>query len=206
MYYQYFRAKYPLAIVAIALEVLGKGLLIGYDIGCSFNTTLDHSSLGPKARDLNCRCCVNAFHGYSHNFSCQSRNHPNIIHGMGLEDLEGMERIFSGSNQLASVTRYASAYRRRLYIDMYFRQWDEDRYVNLATWLTNNYLQALNIIHENQFALEDAMQSLGILGTGQLDEWQKEQVEFFEKLGQEPEWNLHAMAYVERLQELQNLQ
>ena len=117
-----------------------------------------------------------------------------------------MERIFSGSNQLASITRYASAYRRRLYIDMYFRQWDEDRYLNLATWLTNNYVQALNIIHENEVALEDAMQSLEISGTGQLDEWQLEQVEFFEKLGQEPEWNVHAMAYVERLQELQDLQ
>jgi hypothetical protein len=193
-------------MTAHALNLFGEDLLIGYDIGCSFSVTLGNSSLGPKARDLRSRCCVNAFHGYSHNFACQSKNHPNIIQGMGLEDLEGMERIFSSSNQLASITRYASAYRRRLFIDMFFRQWDEDRYLNLATWITNNYIQALDIINENEVALEDAMESLGIGGTAQLDEWQREQVEFFETIGLEPEWNVHAMAYVERLQELQDLQ
>lgn len=193
-------------MTAHALDLFGEDLLIGYDIGCSFSATLGNSSLGPKAHDLRSRCCVNAFHGYSHNFACQSKNHPNIIQGMGLEDLEGMERIFSSSNQLASITRYASAYRRRLFIDMFFRQWDEDRYLNLVTWITNNYIQALNIINENEVALEDAMESLGIDGTAQLDEWQREQVEFFETIGLEPEWNVHAMAYVERLQELQDLQ
>ena len=89
---------------------------------------------------------------------------------------------------------------------MYFRQWDEDRYLNLATWITNNYIQALNIINENEVVLEDTLHSLGIAGTAQLDEWQREQVQFFETLGLEPEWNVHAMAYVEHLQEFHDLQ
>ena len=38
---------------------------------------------------------------------------------MGLEDLEGMEQIFSGSNQLATVVRYATGYQRRLFIDLH---------------------------------------------------------------------------------------
>jgi hypothetical protein len=201
-----FSAKYPLATISRLLEVFGEDLLVGYDIGCSFGSTLASSSLGSQARDLKLRCCVNAFHGYSHNFACQSKNHPNIIEGIGLEDIEGMERIFSGSNQLASITRYSSAFRRRLFIDLYFRQWDEDRYLNLATWITNNYIQALNIISENEVVLEDTLHSLGIAGTAQLDEWQREQVQFFETLGVEPEWNVHAMAYVEHLQELHDLQ
>jgi hypothetical protein len=53
---------------------------------------------------------------------------------------------------------------------MYFCQWDKDRYLNLATQLTNNYIQALNIIHENEVVLEYMLHSLGIVGTAQLDE------------------------------------
>ena len=82
---------------------------------------------------------------------------------MGLEDLEGMEWIFSGSNQLASVVRYASAYRRRQF---------------MVTWLYNNYVQATKIIDEKTLALEHAMQSLGIAGTEELDRWQAEELEY----------------------------
>ena len=106
----YFRAKYPLTIVAHALPILGPRLLVGFDIGCSFLATLDSSSLSNEFQGTSSRCCVNTFHGYSHNYSCQVRNHLNNIEGMGLEDLEGMERIFSGSNQLATMIQYATAY------------------------------------------------------------------------------------------------
>ena len=93
------RAKYPLAIFARALHVLGPRLLMGYDIGCVFQKTISSSSLGPQFAESKSRCCVNAFHGYSHNFACQTRNHPNVIDGVGIEDLETMERIYSSSNQ-----------------------------------------------------------------------------------------------------------
>ena len=199
------RAKYPLAIVARALQALGPRLLAGFDIGCSFSATLDSSSLGEEFKLSSSRCCVNAFHGYSHNYSCQARNHPNNIEGMGLEDLEGMERIFSGSNQLATVIRYATAYRRRLFIDLYLRQWDTDKYENLATWLYNNYLQATKIIEEESFALEHAMESLGIAGTQELDRWQAEELEYLQTLGKEYDYDVMAVAYVERLQELDDI-
>jgi hypothetical protein len=45
---------------------------------------------------------------------------------MGLEDLETLERVFSSSNQLAAVTRYMSKYCRRVFIDLFFKQWDAD--------------------------------------------------------------------------------
>ena len=202
---QYSRAKYPLAIVAAALAILGPRLLIGFDIGCSFSATLDSSSLGEQFKASLSRCCVNTFHGYSHNYSCQARNHPNNIEGIGLEDLEGMEQIFSGSNQLASVVRYATAYRRRQFIDLYLQQWDADKYENLATWLYNNYVQASKIIDEETLALEHAMQSLGISGTEELDRWQAEELQYLQTLGKEDEYDVMAVAYVERLQELDEI-
>ena len=42
------RAKYPLAMVSKALEVLGPRWLMAYDIGRSFDGTTRNSSLGPE--------------------------------------------------------------------------------------------------------------------------------------------------------------
>src|ERR1700679_1247091 len=105
------RAKYPLSIVAKAMDTFGSNILVGYDIGCVFGGTILSSSLGTRFQESGSRTCVNAFHGYSHNYQCQLKNHPNNIAGMGLEDLETLERVFSSSNALAAVTRYSSAYR-----------------------------------------------------------------------------------------------
>lgn len=195
------RAKYPLAITSRALRILGPRLLQGYDIGCVFQKTITSSSLGPLFTESQSRCCVNAFHGYSHNFSCQTRNHPNVIEGTGLEDLETMERVFSSSNAVAVVTRYASAFRRRVFIDMFFQQWDDDKYQNLGLMLLNNYKQALLIISDDGLAVEEATRSLGIQ-LADLETWHREQTEFFETIGEESSWDVHAVAYVELLQEL----
>ena len=81
---------------------------------------------------------------------------------MGLEDLETLERVFGSSNALASITQHASTYRRGLYIEMHFKQWNEDKYLNLATMLTNNYRQALEIIKTDGPAVEQAKLLLGV--------------------------------------------
>ncbi|KAI0753042.1 hypothetical protein C8Q80DRAFT_1342386 [Daedaleopsis nitida] len=170
-------AKFPLAITSQLIEVIQTSIMLGFDIGCTFKITLKNSSLGTAFEALGGRVCVNAFHGYSHSYPCQLHNHPNVIPGMGLEDLETLERVFSASNQLASVTRYASAYRRSLLIHTYFRQWDEDKYTNQGLFLYNNCAQALDIIKTKRPVLEE---SLAL--------WTP--------------WDLHAVAYVEALQEL----
>lgn len=195
-----------MAITARALQVFGQGLIEGYDIGCTFQKTIASSSLGDIAKAMGLRCCVNAFHGYSHNQVCQTINHPNIIEGTGIEDFETMERIFGGSNLLAPVTWYATAYRRRVLIDQYFRQWDEEKYLNLGLWLYKNYVQSLKIIREEGFALEEGMKALNIQSVEQLDEWHKTQVSYFAQLGKEPEWDVHAVAYVERLKEMREIE
>lgn len=97
-------------MVAKAMDTFGPNLLIGYNIRCVFGGTILSSSLGTRFQESGSRTCVNAFHGYSHNYQCQCKNHPNNIAGMGLEDLETLERIFNSSNALAVVTQWALAY------------------------------------------------------------------------------------------------
>jgi hypothetical protein len=191
-------------MAAKALEVFPPGWVLGYDIGCSFGVTVANSSLGVKFKEQKARCCVNAFHGYSHNFNCQVHHHPNSIKGMGLEDLETMERIFSASNQLAGVTRHMTRYRRRVFIDLFFRQWDAEKYENLGTMLLNNYQQALRILEHDVPALAHAKQHFNIQEED-LEAWHQEEVQYFSTLGQEPEEDVHKLAYVELLQELREI-
>ena len=113
-----------------------------------------------------------------------------------------MERIFSASNALASVTRYASPYRRRLFIDAFFRQWDEDKYENLGTFILSNYRQASATLDQDIPALKDAMAKFK-LTDADLDNWENEEANFFTQLGTEPETNTLQVEYVELLQTLQ---
>lgn len=196
-----YRAKLPLAIVDRILTVIAKRILLGFDIGCTFKITLANSSLGPAFQTLGCRVCVNAFHGYSHNYQCQLQNHPNVIPAMGLEDLETMERVFSASNHLAPVTRYASAYRRRALIDMFFCHWDAEKYTNIGLMLYNNYIQALEIIRSKKPILEESLSLLQISGED-LKKLEAEEHEYFANLRDESPWDVHAVAYVETLQDL----
>ena len=51
------------------------------------------------------------------------------IEGIGKEDLEGCERVFSASNMLASTTRLCTAFHRVQDIEEHFLFWDEDKHV-----------------------------------------------------------------------------
>ncbi|KAJ3831878.1 hypothetical protein F5878DRAFT_654758 [Lentinula raphanica] len=197
-------AKYPLAMVGKALKTFGPKRVMGYDIGCTFGGTIVSSSLGEEFKAQDCRTCVNAFHGYSHNALCQQSNHPVNITGMGLEDLETLERLFSSSNQLAAVTRYATPFRRRVFIDMFLQQWDRDKYQNLATMLHNNITQALKIIETDGQALSADLEAKG-LNVEDLEAYFQDEFNHTQELGKETEADLHAVAYVELLQEYRDL-
>jgi hypothetical protein len=122
-----------LAIVAKLLDVFGRDLALGYDIGCRFKTTLANSPLGNKARENNHRCLVGAFHGHAHNRLCQSQFLATYVKGLGLEDLEGCERFFSKSNALAGSTRYSSTFHRRQAIAEFALYCDKfETYQNLS--------------------------------------------------------------------------
>ncbi|KAI0739797.1 hypothetical protein C8Q80DRAFT_1222084 [Daedaleopsis nitida] len=194
-------AKYGIAVVAKILCMIRCKVLLGYNIGCAFEETVKRSSLGPEFVASGSRFCVNAFHGYSHSYQCQVQHHPNSITGIGIEDLETMERIFSGSNKLAPVTRYASAYCRHLLIDLYYRQWDHEKYSNIGLMLHNNYRQALDIIKQAP-VLETMLNELGMT-LEQMRTFEGEEREYFVNLRDEDPANLHAIVYVEALQKLE---
>ena len=196
-----FRAKYPLAVLSKILEELPPSSCSGFDIACSFAPTIDASSLSARFKETCTKLCVNAFHSYAHSYLCQIKNHPLFIPGTGLEDFETMERIFSSSNQLASVTRYASSFRCQLFIETFFRQWDQEKGTNVGTFILRNYIQALDIIKRNSAALEETLRSLNVTHQ-MLDDWEKEEQLYFNTLGQKNPWDTHAVAYVELLREL----
>ncbi|KAH9850543.1 hypothetical protein C2E23DRAFT_869967 [Lenzites betulinus] len=196
--------KYPLSMVSKMLEVLDTPTLGGFDISCTFEGTIKSSSLGPAFQRSGSRICINAFHGYSHNYQCQLCNHPNIFPGIGLEDLEVIECIFSTSNHLASIVRYASAYCRRVLIDAFYCHWDNEKYQNLRVMLLNNYCQALEIIHGSTPELANALASLE-LTVDDLKSYRQDELKYFSQLGEELPEDLHAIAYVEMLQEINGL-
>ncbi|KAI0782170.1 hypothetical protein C8Q75DRAFT_795935 [Abortiporus biennis] len=198
-------AKYPLSFLSKVLDTLKPGSLGGYDIGCSFLSTVKNSSLGSLFKQTDSSLCVNAFHGYTHNYICQLAHHPNVTKGIGLEDLETMERIFSSSNQLASIIRYASSYRRRLLIRAYFEQWDWEKYGQSANFIYNNLCQAFKIIEEDTITLEETKSSLNITDAD-IEQWEQNEKSFFSALGKEDPADVWAITYVESLQELYKLQ
>ncbi|KAI0707556.1 hypothetical protein C8T65DRAFT_576556 [Cerioporus squamosus] len=194
-------AKYGIAMTAKVLRELKGKNMHGYDIGCEFLFTILRSSLGEEFRASGSSFCVNSFHGYSHSYKCQVKFHPLRILGMGLEDLETMERTFSGSNELASVTRYASPYRRRMLIALYFEHWDDEKYANLGQMLYNNYRQALEIIKEKTPVMQEALQALA-LTEEDVRRFEAEETEYFSNLRDEDPEDLRDILYVEALREL----
>lgn len=97
-----------------------------------------------------------------------------------------------------------SAYRRRLYIEAYFQQWDEDKYLNTGTFILNNYRQALGILEHDAHALREVMVFLEI-SEEQMVEWEKEELTFFATLGEGEPYDIRKVAYVELLQEYRDL-
>ncbi|TFY56324.1 hypothetical protein EVJ58_g7712 [Rhodofomes roseus] len=108
------------------------------------------------------------------------------------------------SNHLASITCYASAYSRWLLIDEYFSQWDDDKYATLSKNIYDNFRQACDIINTETPALSKAMTTLGI-NSEDLKQWYEEERHYFKNIGKETPWDVHAMAYVEALKQLQDL-
>ncbi|KZT63507.1 hypothetical protein DAEQUDRAFT_680262, partial [Daedalea quercina L-15889] len=89
--------KYPLAIILKLIEVYGNDIKLGYDIACSFAKMVSKSSLHEQVQAARFSGVVAAFHGYSHNRGCQLDWHPLYMEGVGKEDFEGCERLFSES-------------------------------------------------------------------------------------------------------------
>ncbi|PSS29557.1 hypothetical protein PHLCEN_2v2956 [Hermanssonia centrifuga] len=193
-------AKYPLAVIHHLLETSNeKNKAIGYDIGCAFDATINSSPLvGPLAREHGIKFAVNAFHGYAHNRLCQLTNHPLYKSGFGLEDLETLERVFSSSNNVARTIRYASQFHWKQALNLFFMQWDEEKYAELTKFLYNNYRQALQIIEDFTPEVNRMKEVLGIEDVD-IVRWADEEHKFLVELKNEPEERVLESAYVEAL-------
>ena len=88
---------------------------------------------------------------------------------------------------------------------MHFKQWNKDKYLNLATMLTNNYRQAFEIIKNDGRAVEQVKHSLGVTDDD-MEAWKVEQEEYFSTLGDESDGKVRMIAYVELLQKLRQLE
>jgi len=126
------RSKYPLSLVAKAVETFGEDIVFAYDIACSFKRVVANSSIGPIVKAMRIRMLVPAFHAYPHNRHCQIRNHPLYFRGVGLEDFETCERLFSLTNGCAGSTRHVSEYHRTQILDGQFRRNDSEHYIALG--------------------------------------------------------------------------
>ncbi|KAJ7022152.1 hypothetical protein C8F04DRAFT_1272872 [Mycena alexandri] len=192
-------SKYPLAMVAELLDDHPRGVGVGYDIGCGFSTTLWNSPLGPKALLRNFCCLVGAFHGHAHNRLCQLRFLASYILGMGLEDLEGCEHLFSKSNAMAGSVRYSSVFHRVQTIRTYFEHVDtHEAYANLSKFIVDNYWQALEIL-EGQSALRAAMTAAGIDDVSEFPARLEAEFKFLKSLTSEAEEDSLQMEYYQRL-------
>ncbi|KAB5588154.1 hypothetical protein CTheo_8400 [Ceratobasidium theobromae] len=149
-------AKYGLATVDKLGDTFGSRLLIGYDIGCTFNKTVAQSPLvGPLAEKLGISFCVGSFHGYGHNRLCQLSYHPLYVEGAGLENFEGCERLFSSTNATAITTRHASAFHRRQHITQHLIGWNAVKRCNLGSVLKSKYISALQVIENAPKRLQE---------------------------------------------------
>ncbi|KAJ7858418.1 hypothetical protein B0H13DRAFT_2237590 [Mycena leptocephala] len=192
-------AKYGLAVSDALMDAFGADIGDGYDIGCGFDTIIGNSPIGEKARRLNFRCLVGAFHGHAHNRLCQLRYLTTYVLGLGLEDLEGCERFFSKSNALSRCTRYASVFHHRQTITTYMAHVDNfETYANLSKFLVNNYRQALEIL-EREDSLRFAMGQAGIPSTEVFEERLRQEKEYLNMLSKEDPEETDQMEYYQQL-------
>ncbi|KAI0077273.1 hypothetical protein K474DRAFT_1684383 [Panus rudis PR-1116 ss-1] len=156
-------------------ELLGPLSCSAYDIGCKFLQTILYSSLGEKFCELRNKFCVNTFHWYSHGYSCQRCFHPS--------------RVFSTSNQLTPVIHHASAYRQRLFIDLFFTQWHNEKYTNVANMLYENY---------------EAFKKMKITEAN-LETYENKETEYINTLDEESDADIFATTYVKLLAEMDKI-
>ncbi|KAG2338161.1 hypothetical protein BDR05DRAFT_894131, partial [Suillus weaverae] len=165
--------------------------VMGYNIGCSYQKTVNSSSISTKAHSNHHHFIVNSFHGHAHNHQCQLWFHPLYQHGLSLEDLKTCKHIFSGSNAVAPVIFHASYFHWLQFINLHFQQWDSDRYLELM----------LTIIDDLSLTVKEFKLVLNI-SDGDFKHWNMEELEFLESLTEEREGDIEAMIYVDALQSL----
>ncbi|KAF8589382.1 hypothetical protein K439DRAFT_1612816 [Ramaria rubella] len=108
------------------------------------------------------------------------------------------ERVFSSSNAVARIVRYASHFHWWQSIHLHYQQWDEDKYSELSKFIFNNYRQALAIIREYTPEVEAYSAHFG-LKDEDFVKWHDEQVEYLNNLKDEPQEDMFQIQCIEML-------
>jgi len=128
--------------------VYKSGLLVAYDIACRFKITATNSSIGEAVKKAGVTWVVPAFHAWPHNRQCQTEHHPLYTQGVGLEDFETQERLYSFTNQCAGVTRHSSPFHREQVLHGQFQRNDCEKYATLGMF-TQLHLYCSNAYHSS---------------------------------------------------------
>ena len=182
------------------------------------DSTVSRTSLANLAKARRLQIIVSAFHGYAHNHKCQLQFHPVYREGMGLEDFETAERLFSGIDPSARLIRHASNFHWMQYIDLALRQSDSDRYGELGSlflhgsfqcsqpivgnFLLGNYKQALTMITEYEHDVKLFQEATGYTDAD-FEQWHTEEHDYLNRAcHKEHTDDEQKVAYVEALQKL----
>ncbi|KAJ6505166.1 hypothetical protein C8R45DRAFT_817754 [Mycena sanguinolenta] len=144
-------------IVALMEEVLEQlppqaTVIQGYDVGCSTDRSLNlYPILRPGLRER-VSFIINAMHSYGHQWICQLFYSPRLRHGVGVTDLEGVERFWSRIRKLIGMTRSQWNSRRIWTIDQYTAFVNEDGRDGLGGWITRQ--QTKNVARKQSAALK----------------------------------------------------
>ncbi|KAJ7360845.1 hypothetical protein DFH08DRAFT_1031198 [Mycena albidolilacea] len=110
-------------------------ILQSYDVGC----VTDHSfNLFPILREGFRQCVsfiINAMHAFGHRWVCQIVYSPRFREGVGLSDMEGVERFWSRIRKLIPLTRAQWNSRRVWTIDQYTSFVNQEGLSSLGAWL-----------------------------------------------------------------------
>ncbi|KAH8824474.1 hypothetical protein DL96DRAFT_1453307, partial [Flagelloscypha sp. PMI_526] len=136
--------KYSFALMHRLLTTFGKGILLGYDIGCGIDVRKNRDPVvGPLADKLGLRCCVGAFHGHAHNRICQLKYLISYIVEAGIDPLETCESAFAVTNAAARAVRYSTAFHRsQLLNELYKHENFHTSYGNISSFIVGKYRQA----------------------------------------------------------------
>ncbi|KAI0037789.1 hypothetical protein FA95DRAFT_1506476, partial [Auriscalpium vulgare] len=196
-------AKHPLALLDAYMREFGERQCVGYDIGCSMDKTVQASSLKDRANALELVLIVNAFHGYAHNRLCQLCHHPLFRTGLGLEDFETCERIFSSLGTVARLIRHASHFHWKMFIHLHMQQWDEDRYAELSNFLLKNYKQAIAVLADYEPEVRLFKEATGYTDED-FESWVVEERRYLQDAKKVPAADEQEQAYVQALIDLDN--
>ncbi|KAJ7841922.1 hypothetical protein B0H14DRAFT_2359849 [Mycena olivaceomarginata] len=110
-------------------------ILQSYDVGC----VTDHSfNLFPILREgfrQRVSFIINAMHAFGHRWVCQIVYNPRFREGVGLSDMEGVERFWSRIRKLIPLTRAQWNSRRVWTIDQYTSFVNQEGLSSLGAWL-----------------------------------------------------------------------